>query len=100
MKDLLPGPEGAFVALLLEYKDVLTWSPFDLQEVSQDLIEHHLRVDPKKKPHKQKVQKMSTERKEATQEEVQKLLEAKVIWGAMHTEWLASLVLVKKGNEK
>jgi hypothetical protein len=43
---------------------------------------------------------MSTERKEATQEEVQKLLEAKVIWGAMHTEWLASMVLVKKGNEK
>lgn len=85
-KDLPPNLEGDFLSLIRDYEDVLAWRPSELQGVSWELIEHHLQIDPKKKPRKQKVQKMLVERKVATQEEVRKLLEAKVIWEVIHTE--------------
>ena len=64
------------------------------------MIQHHLDVDPKKKPRKQKVRKMSIERKEAAHAEVCKLLDANVIREVIHMEWLANPVLVKKNNNK
>lgn len=43
---------------------------------------------------------MSTERAQATREEVKKLLEAGVIREVQYSEWLMNLVLVKKANGK
>lgn len=49
---------------------------------------------------KQKVRKMSSERKEATHVEVQKLIKAQVIWEITYPKWLANPVLVQKSNGK
>lgn len=61
---------------------------------------HHLAVKPSVNSRKQKLRKMSIDRKEATKAEVQKLFKARVIEEIDHSDWLANLVLVKKSNGK
>lgn len=92
--------EAALLDFLQENEDVFAWTPSVLQGIDRDLIQHHLNVDPKKKPYKQKVQKMSTEQREAARAKVRKLLDANAIWEVIHTAWLANPVLVKKNNGK
>ena len=61
-------------------------------------MEHELRVDPKVKPHKQRLCTISEDSKTAAQSEVQKLLDAGVIREAQYPEWLANVVMVPKKN--
>lgn len=98
--DLPEQMEFALLPFLRENEDVFAWTPSDLQGVDQNLIEHHLNIDPKKKPRKQKAQKMSMEWKEAARVKVHKLLDANVILEVIHIEWLANPVLVKNNNDK
>lgn len=74
--------------------------PEDLRGVDRSIIEHKLSVDPRQKPCKLKVRKMSMELQLAARVEVQKLLDARVIQEVAYPEWLANPVLVKKSNDK
>ena len=51
----------------------------DLRGVSRDIIEHRLDIDPKIKPKKQKLCKMSDDKVAIVKVEVKRLLNAKVI---------------------
>ena len=64
------------------------------------VITHRLNVDPSFKPVKQKRRSFAPERQKAINEEVGKLLQAKVIREVEYPEWLANVVLVKKENGK
>ena len=63
-------------------------------------MEHKLDAYPSFKPIKQKKRILMAERKEATQKEIQKLLDAGHIREVRYPEWLANPVLVKKENGK
>ena len=60
-------------------QDVFAWSASDLCGMSRDIIEHKLDIDPKVRPKKQKLRKMSDDKVAAVKAEVQRLLDAKVV---------------------
>ena len=64
------------------------------------VITHRLNVSPSFKPVRQKRRSFAPERQKAINEEVGKLLQAGAIREVEYPEWLATVVLVKKGNGK
>ncbi|RLN42469.1 prpol [Panicum miliaceum] len=99
-KGLQQAEEERLVCFLRNNQNVFAWSSADLKAVSRDVMEHVLKVDPKHKPVRQRLRTMSEERKKAAQAEVQKLLDTGVIREVQFSEWLASVVMVKKKNGK
>ena len=79
---------------------MFAWSVSGLRDVSRDIIEHKLDIDPKARPKKQKLWKMSDEKVAAVKTEVQRLLNAKVIRDVKYPTWLANTIPVKKKNRK
>jgi hypothetical protein len=77
--ELYPSEEEALIKFLRNNSDVFAWSASDLQGVSQEVIQHSLNIDPKVRPKKQKLRKMSDEKAEAINSEVERLLQAGVI---------------------
>jgi hypothetical protein len=71
--------EKTLIRFLFNNKDVFAWSANDLCGVNMDVIEHSLNVDPSFRPRKQRLQKMSDDKAEGTQNEVKRLLSAGVI---------------------
>ena len=63
-------------------------------------MEHILDVNKNHPPIKQKLRKMSKERKQVTKTEVQRLLDAGVIRPVKYPTWLSNVVLIKKKNGK
>ena len=64
------------------------------------VITHKLNVAPSFKPVKQKRRSFTSERQKAINEEVSKILEARVIREVDYPYWLANVVLVRKANGK
>ena len=64
------------------------------------VITHKLNVAPFFKPVKQKRRSFFPERQKAINEEVNKLFQARAIKEVDYPNWLANIVLVKKGNGK
>jgi len=87
---LEPEEERELLEFLNKNKDVFAWSASDLRGVSRDIIEHKLDIDPKIKPKKQKLRKMSDD----------KVAAVKVIREVKYPIWLANTVPVKKKNGK
>ncbi|XP_074378441.1 uncharacterized protein LOC141719978 [Apium graveolens] len=67
-------------------------------ESNQVIVE--IKVNPERKPVKQKRRNFSPERQRAIDEEVEKLLKAGIICEVKCPEWLASVVMVRKANGK
>ena len=63
-----------------------------------ELITHKLNVDPRMKPIKQKKRTFAPERNEVINQEVDKLLKARIIREVYYPAWLANPVLVKKDD--
>jgi len=68
--------------------------------VDPDFLCHHLTMDPKVRPVRQRRRKFNEERRLVVQEETKKLLSARHIREIQYPEWLANVVLVKKANGK
>ena len=64
------------------------------------VITHRLNVNPFFKSVKQKRRSFALKRQKEINEEVGKLLQAKVIREVEYLEWLANVILVKKANGK
>ena len=60
------------------------------------LVVHYLVVDPGAKPVKQKLQKMHPKMALLVKVELEKLLEAKIIWPIDYSEWISNMVPVTK----
>ena len=97
-RGLEEAEESRLIQFLRNNQDVFAQSSSDLRGVSREVLEHELRVDPKVKPHKQRLRTMSKDRKKATQSDVQKLLDAGVIREVQYPEWMANVVMVPKKN--
>ena len=80
--------------------EVFTWKQEDMGGVDPAVITHKLNVNPSFKPVKQKRRSFAPERQKAINEEVGKLLQARVIREVKYPEWLTNVVFVKKANGK
>jgi len=68
--------------------------------IDPDFLCHHLTMDPKVRPVRQRRRKFNEERRFVVQEETHKLLSARHIREIQYPKWLANVVLVKKTNGK
>jgi hypothetical protein len=92
--------EKTLLRFLFDNKDVFAWSSNDLCGVNRDAIKHSLNVDLAIRLKKQKLRKMSNDKAEGAQNEVKRLLTARVIREVTYLEWLANTMMVKKANGK
>nr|XP_027088686.1 uncharacterized protein LOC113710036 [Coffea arabica] len=76
---LPPEEKEGLKALLREYAQVFAWTVEDMPGILTDLAVHHLNVDPRFKPVKQKKRSFVPERNEVIRKEVSKLLKSKII---------------------
>ena len=68
--------------------------------IDPQIMSHRLNVDPGARPVKQKRRGMSTKRQQVVQKEVEKLLTSHSIREIQYPDWLANVILVRKGNSK
>ena len=78
------------VALLKRNVDCFAWSHSDMGGIDPKVITHQLNVDPSFHPIKQKRKKHGTNRNNAINEEVKRLLENGVIQEVQYPEWLVN----------
>ena len=71
-----------------------------MPSILADIIQHHLNVDPEKKPVQQRRRVFAHERNKAVMDEVNKLLVVNFIREVYYSKWLANVVMVKKTNKK
>jgi hypothetical protein len=88
------------VTLLIEFRDVFSWSVYEALGVSLDLTCHSLNVSLGTNPVTQKGRKLAPERVEVVMEEVGRLLTADAIRPIQYPTWLSNIVVVKKKNGK
>ncbi|XP_065623880.1 uncharacterized protein LOC112029605 [Quercus suber] len=88
------------VQFLKKNADVFAWSHDDITGIDPSVITHRLNVSPSSKPIRQKKRVFAPKREKAIKEEVQKLTTAQFIQEVYYPDWLANVVMVKKGNGK
>nr|XP_023918054.1 uncharacterized protein LOC112029605 [Quercus suber] len=86
------------VQFLKKNADVFAWSHDDITGIDPSVITHRLNVSPSSKPIRQKKRVFAPKREKAIKEEVQKLTTAQFIQEVYYPDWLANVVMVKKGN--
>ena len=70
----------------------------DMSGLDTDLVVHHLTVDPKIKPVKQKLHKMHPKVALLVKVELQKMLEAKLIHPFDYPKWVSNIVPIGKAS--
>ena len=71
-----------------------------MPDISPEVIQHRLNMNPERKPVQQRRRAFAPERDQAVTEEVTKLLTVSFIKEVYYPDWLANVVLVKKENWK
>ena len=88
------------IHFLKQNMEVFTWKQEDMRGIDPAVITHRLNISPSFKLVKKKRRSFASERQKAIDEEVNKLLQDKVIREVEYPDWLANVVLVKKANDK
>ncbi|KAA8519121.1 hypothetical protein F0562_013405 [Nyssa sinensis] len=98
--DLTHTEQENIVRFLKDNLSIFAWETRDMEGIDPSLITHKLMIDPDHPPVRQKRRPIAPERHRIINEEVQRLLEARMIREVFYPEWLANTVLVKKKNGK
>ncbi|XP_072067043.1 uncharacterized protein [Arachis hypogaea] len=83
----------AITTFLQEHADLFTWTPSDMPAIDPKIISHKLAINPAVRPVQQKKRKLGEEKKRASLEETQKLINAEFIKEIRFTTWLANVVM-------
>jgi hypothetical protein len=75
----------AFIKLFKEFKDVFAWTYDDLKTFDANIIQHVIPMKPQTQPFQQKLRKMHPKLKPTVKKELNKLLNAKIIFPVRHT---------------
>ena len=89
----------ALESLLVEYVEIFARSADDMPGIPSELAVHKLHVDPNVRLVKQKKRSFVLERNEVIKEEVDKLLETRIVKEVYYPTWLANSALVKKDDK-
>jgi hypothetical protein len=88
--------KAAFIKLFKEFKDVFAWMYDDLKTFDPNIIQHVIPMKPQTLPFQQKLRKMHPKLEPTVKKELNKLLNAKIIFPVRHTQWVSNLVPVRK----
>nr|GEZ36536.1 reverse transcriptase domain-containing protein [Tanacetum cinerariifolium] len=83
-------------SLLKKNLDIFAWQPSDMTGVPWSVAEHRLNIREGCPLVRQKKMSQAPERTKAIQEEVQKLVEARIMREIYYHDWLSNPVMVKK----
>ncbi|KAM2221268.1 hypothetical protein ACFX1S_020365 [Malus domestica] len=97
---LSPPIRLVLISFLQENTEVFAWSYKDMPSIFPDIICHHLSIDPKTKPVKQKRRSYDVERYEVMKAEVEKLKDIGFVHEVNYLTWVVNVVLVKKNPTK
>ena len=86
--------------LLLEFIDVFAWSYTDLKGMPPEIVQHTIPLFPDTKPIRQLQRRMNPRMQLIVKAELERLLQAGFIKPVEITDWVSSMVLVKKKNGK
>jgi len=84
--------------VISRHLDAFAWIALDMLGIDPDFLFHHLTMDPKVRPVRQRRRKFNEKRRLVVQKETKKLLSAGHMREIQYPEWLANVVLVKKAN--
>ncbi|KAL0318737.1 UNVERIFIED_CONTAM: hypothetical protein Sangu_2029900 [Sesamum angustifolium] len=82
--------------MLRENKDVFAWTPQYLARIDPGVIIHHLNIDPRVKPVKQKRRNFGPKKDKIIQAEVNELLVVGHIKEILFPEWFSNVALGPK----
>ncbi|GJX66586.1 reverse transcriptase domain-containing protein [Tanacetum coccineum] len=85
--------------LLQRNLNIFAWKPADMTGVPRHITEHRLNVREGCSPVRQKKRGQVVDRNQATQEEVEKLMEAEIMKEVHYHDWLSNPVMVKKHDD-
>jgi hypothetical protein len=88
--------KAAFIKLFKEFKYVFAWMYDDLKTFDPNIIQHIIPMKPQTLPFQQKLRKMHPKIEPTIKKELNKLLNAKIIFLVRHTQWVSNLVPVRK----
>ena len=88
------------VALLREYQDIFAWSYQDMPDLSPDIMQHRLPLNPECSPVKQKLRRMKPEMSLKIKDEVKKQFDTGFLAVARYPEWVTNIVPVPKKDGK
>jgi len=83
------------VAVISRHLDAFAWTASDIPDIDPDFLCHHLTMDAKVRPVRQRRSKFNEERCLVVKEETQKFLSVGHIRKIQYPEWLANVILVK-----
>ncbi|XP_026442284.1 uncharacterized protein LOC113341713 [Papaver somniferum] len=78
--------------------DVFAWKMHDMEGIDLEVCSHHLRIDPKFKPIRQKMRRIAPELQAAVEVELKKLQVSGIIHKAQYPQWISNMVIVPKRN--
>jgi hypothetical protein len=85
----------AFIKLFKEFKDVFAWTYDNLNTFDPNIIQHIIPMKPQTQPFQQKLRKMHPKLEPMVKKELNKLLNAKIIFPVRHTQWVYNIVPVR-----
>ena len=95
-----PSMKEEIVRFLRKNLDIFAWSHEDMPSIFENIIQHRLNVNPKRKQVQQRRRVFSPKRNKAIMYKVDKLLAANLIREVYYQDWLANVVMVKKAKGK
>lgn len=85
-----------FISLLVEFKDVFSWSYDDLNNFREGRFQHQIPLKLRASPFRQKIRNFNPKMAQAIFQEVDKMLKARIIYPIHHSTWIANIVPVRK----
>ncbi|GJV91006.1 hypothetical protein Tco_1538819, partial [Tanacetum coccineum] len=85
-------------SLLKQNLDIFFWKPADMTGVPRNIAEHRLNIREGYSPVRQKKRGQAPERNKVIQEEVEKLVDVRIMKEFHYHSWLSNPVMVKKHN--
>ncbi|XP_072074432.1 uncharacterized protein [Arachis hypogaea] len=83
----------AIMTFLQQHADLFAWTPSDMPGIDPQIISHKLAINSAVRPVQQKKRKLGEEKKRASLEETQKLINTEFIKENRFTTWLANVVM-------
>ncbi|GKF39688.1 hypothetical protein Tco_0119749, partial [Tanacetum coccineum] len=96
---LIEEGHNKLCSLLQRNLDIFSLKPADMTGVPRHIVEHHLNVWEGCSPVRQKKRGQAADRNQAIQEEVGKLMEARIMKKVHYHDWLSNPVMVKKHDD-
>jgi hypothetical protein len=84
--------------LFCEFKDVFSWSYEDLRGFDPNVIQHVIPIKEEEKPVRKKQRPINPSLEATIRKEVEKLINAHIIFPVKYFEWVSNLVPVQKKN--